>query len=369
MSLRAVDYHVRHQPCCCCCCCSYGHLGLCMLLVQGHARANASTRTHAHGPPMRTQEHVGEYGVHWNFFASIAVVTLLAHVVRVRRAALPALAAGVTAAHQAVLSWGGVGAWALAAERDPSSLLDLNKEGLASVLGYWALHLWGAAAAAGIGASLQRPLRHMQACLQLPAPACEADGGQPRGRKGAGKGWERQAAAAGDAHVRSVGWVLRPLLPCLAGWAALDAVLWGAAAAVEAGVQPVSRRLCNAAFILWVVAFCGALLLPLLVAQVLLRSGLRPWLPSAFSSNMLPLFLAANLATGAINLGVDTLRVPDGAARLVVGAYAAAVCGLAAALDAWGIRLDLKRLATRKPETGKAALRGGHQRCACNLYS
>jgi len=56
-------------------------------------------------PCKPTQEHVGEYGVHWNFFASVAVVELLAHAVRVRPSRLPLLAAAVTAGHQVGLIW------------------------------------------------------------------------------------------------------------------------------------------------------------------------------------------------------------------------------------------------------------------------
>jgi hypothetical protein len=43
---------------------------------------------------------VGEYGVHWNFFASVAAVALLSHAVRVPPRWLPILAAAVTCVHE-----------------------------------------------------------------------------------------------------------------------------------------------------------------------------------------------------------------------------------------------------------------------------
>ncbi len=46
------------------------------------------------------QEHVGEYGVHWNFFASVACVALLTHVVRPPPRLLPLLAATITCVHE-----------------------------------------------------------------------------------------------------------------------------------------------------------------------------------------------------------------------------------------------------------------------------
>lgn len=191
--------------------------------------------------------------------------------------------------------------------------------------------------------------------------------------------------------------------PCASGWAVGDAALWGLLWLAEACIQPVSRRLCNLTFIIWVCAFCGALALPLLVSQVcdgvatdsppwirkfslyksaccwkppaglgalarcagsvavdaimldflpqcpqvLLPYGLQPWLPAAFNRNMLPLFLVANLATGVVNLGMDTLSASGHVSRAVVSTYAALVCGLAALLDARGIRINLKTLKSK----------------------
>ncbi len=57
-------------------------------------------------PHCRTQAHVGEYGVHWNFFHTIALVALAAAVVSPAPGRRLHLALGLTAAHQAVLSLG-----------------------------------------------------------------------------------------------------------------------------------------------------------------------------------------------------------------------------------------------------------------------
>lgn len=45
-----------------------------------------------------------------------------------------------------------------------------------------------------------------------------------------------------------------------------------------------------------------------------------PRLLCAINRNLLPLFLAANLLTGAVNLGFDTLTTSDSVARAIVGA-------------------------------------------------
>ena len=58
-----------------------------------------------------------------------------------------------------------------------------------------------------------------------------------------------------------------------------------------------------------------------------------PWLPAAASRHMLPLFLLANLATGAVNVGMDTLVAPDWLARVIVSGYIMFVAAAAAGLD------------------------------------
>jgi hypothetical protein len=59
---------------------------------------------------------------------------------------------------------------------------------------------------------------------------------------------------------------------------------------------------------------------------------------------MLPLFLLANLVTGAINLGTYTLNVPDNVARGIVGSYATVICGVAAVLDAYNICVNSRKV-------------------------
>ena len=58
-----------------------------------------------------------------------------------------------------------------------------------------------------------------------------------------------------------------------------------------------------------------------------------PWLPAAASRHMLPLFLLANLATGAVNIGMDTLGAPDWIARAIVSGYILFVAAAAVGLD------------------------------------
>lgn len=150
----------------------------------------------------------------------------------------------------------------------------------------------------------------------------------------------RQYNSAGrGGTARRTGSALRPLLRWWAGWVAVDVVLWGLMALTEVVVEPVSRRSCNLAYILWVLALCLATLLVLVLLQIVLPATAAAAVPAAINRNMLPLFLAANLLTGAVNLSIDTMGVGHWEARVVVGVYTGCVCVLGWWLDGRNITL------------------------------
>jgi phosphatidylinositol glycan class W len=202
------------------------------------------------------QHHVGEYGLAWNFFWSIACVSLATLALPVPPAWLGPLGLAVSAAHQAALSMDlglpalagapadvsnstaaaavpglqgrpvpcSLGAWLhaeLSAEqRAQLGFLSANKEGLGSLPGYWALHLLGAALGRQLAAGCAAAAGQGRACLAAGASA--------------GGGSSRAAAAVGECARVVWSWVGRLLLA--------DCAVWLALLAAEAWLEPVSRR-------------------------------------------------------------------------------------------------------------------------------
>ena len=125
---------------------------------------------------------------------------------------------------QAALTVGGLAAVVQSDQRG-TSLFSRNKEGVLSIPGYWALHLLSA----GLG--------H----------------------------WIRSAATAAAAHATAASHLrngsrgsrlsLRPLYGWLAAVSGVGIALDGFTVVVAAAVEPVSRRACNAAYVVWMLAF------------------------------------------------------------------------------------------------------------------
>ncbi|NXO41191.1 PIGW protein, partial [Locustella ochotensis] len=245
-------------------------------------------------------EHTSEYGVHWNFFFTLALVrlaaSLLLAVIPKHKAWLAALALAVL--YQLLLSTTSLRTFILHGSDGRDSrlgFLDANREGLLSLFGYLAVYL----------ASVQAGLWLLR-------------------RRGSVRGWLR---------------ALRGLpLAQLALWL----LLWLCRACGE----PVSRRLANLPFCAWVLAHCLLLLaffvladLALVFTKLLVQgssvpccwevvqppdSGKKPGteavpvgrqeklsqpcLISAINKNQLLFFLLANVLTGAVNILIDTIH-------------------------------------------------------------
>ncbi|GJN88213.1 hypothetical protein Rhopal_001178-T1 [Rhodotorula paludigena] len=272
-------------------------------------------------------EHVTEYGVHWNFFFTLALLPVFGEAISrlaiAHRVDLHVAGLGVAALHQAVLSWAGLQRWALEAER--VSLISQNKEGLASFPGYLAIYLLGLATGLYVLPPSPSFFTHQHASLPSSATASEKQRAELK----------RQKA-----------WVARP--GKLAEWLGSAAVLWWAAfGGARAASEGVSRRLANLPYVLWVAAFNTLFLFLYLAVHLHVASassarpgsrgpeaGTRaPALFEAINRNGLVVFLAANLLTGLVNVSIQSMYTSDTLAVLILVLYTGAIVGVA-----WGLR-------------------------------
>ncbi|KAJ3162017.1 Glucosaminyl phosphatidylinositol (GlcN-PI) nositol acylation protein [Geranomyces michiganensis] len=102
-----------------------------------------------------------------------------------------------------------------------------------------------------------------------------------------------------------------------------------------------SRRMANVSYAAWVLAGCTAQVAGSAAVDYLFGSENVPALYKAVNRNQLAVFLLANVMTGLINMSIDTLKVPDVPATVLVGCYMLFVGSVAVLLDRMNVTLKL----------------------------
>lgn len=118
---------------------------------------------------------------------------------------------------------------------------------------------------------------------------------------------------------------------CL-GFLATAGVLYALVYVCDHYIQTPSRRMANLGYVLWVFAVMMSILASHLLSSLVVFPFPPGLIAPAVSSNYLPFFLVCNVLTGVVNLTIDTLSVGDSAALLVLVVYMATSTGLAVRL-------------------------------------
>ncbi|KAL8870937.1 MAG: hypothetical protein Q9174_003129 [Haloplaca sp. 1 TL-2023] len=243
-------------------------------------------------------EHVSEYGVHWNFFFTLAALPLsgaLLHLLPQRLSTIHLFALLMSGVYEAFLHFTPLKAYILTATRD--GFLGQNREGIFSLSGYVSIFLMGQV----IGLDIL-----------------------PR---------QKIASSITMAGTR----VQLQTLTRLLFWAAWFSLLLFLATSYKVLGLHVSRRLANLPYVLWVSAFnCAQLALFCAVERMMFSgSGINTdkaaearrseyatsSVLGAYNKNGLAIFLLANLLTGAVNMTTDTLRTSSARAMATLFAY------------------------------------------------
>ncbi|RMZ67502.1 GPI-anchored wall transfer 1 [Pyrenophora seminiperda CCB06] len=263
-------------------------------------------------------EHVTEYGVHWNFFFTLGFLPPFAALFQTAFDLVPSYAAlsfTLAAIYEIALDWTSLGSFILVAPR--TNLFSQNREGIFSFFGYLAIFLAGQS----LGASA------------LPR--------QQQIAKDASITTKLQQSTLGKLVTASVVWT----------------VLFYFSTSYYGLRLPVSRRLANLPYFLWVSSFnsyqitiCCAietLLFPNLYKATTKEEEARRSRDAtstvlyAFNRNGLAVFLVANLLTGLVNMTLPTLHMSVLQSMGVLVAYIAAVAGVAIGLDFYNVTIKL----------------------------
>jgi len=279
-------------------------------------------------------EHVSEYGAHWNFFITLALVPVMELLLHPVMIYVSVTAVGVVVAvfQQLLLSKFGLSDYVLNAPR--VNLISANKEGIISLLGYFSIHLLGLTTGLLLLPPSPSYFRRIQRSLKTHTL---------NDRELA----ERYSVRQNDKTATE-----------LSGYAVLWWALMGLCSLLKLdGGNGVSRRMVNLSYILWVCAYNVTFILAYLLLEMaffpgpsfskrkktnqpLPTAGAIPHpLLNAINKNGLAVFLLANVATGLINLAIPTMYTSDFLAMLILCGYSYTVCASAWFLKGTRLRL------------------------------
>ncbi|PGH11974.1 hypothetical protein AJ79_04561 [Helicocarpus griseus UAMH5409] len=264
-------------------------------------------------------EHVTEYGVHWNFFFTLALLAPFVEIFHSLTTIIPSyelLSLMVAIGYQVALESTDLKRYIFLSPRGPS-LLSKNREGVFSLLGYLAIFLAGRATG----------LRVM-----------------PRETSSSKTPYQARKSLLIRLAIWSVIWIV------LFAFNSLHVFGFGASI-------PVSRRLANMPYVLWVTAFNNSQLFLFCLLETLFFPSVykatdkaseeergnfaTSRIMRAFNKNGLAIFLISNLFTGTVNMGMNTIDADKGTSMAVLVAYAALLTGVALAMDKWNLKLRL----------------------------
>ncbi|GAA5835465.1 hypothetical protein JCM5353_000151 [Sporobolomyces roseus] len=274
-------------------------------------------------------EHVSEYGVHWNFFFTMALIPIFGTALERFATTIDMHWIGliVSVVHQLLLSSTSLQHWTLNAAR--TNLITQNKEGLVSFPGYLAIHLLGLASGLYI---LPPDPYFFSIHSRTVSPSAPIEVKRKFEEKRA-KMWKSKPGKLGNllGSYAVVWWVCYYMSRTMGG--------------------EVSRRLANLSYVLWVVAFNTSFLFLYLLIQLASTSNMfsssttpsittpppsepkAPIIFEAINRNGLIVFLVANLLTGLINVSIESMYTSHFNAILILVSYCAVVVGVA-----WGLR-------------------------------
>eukprot|EP00644_Phytophthora_capsici_P007212 jgi/Phyca11/7796/fgenesh1_pm.PHYCAscaffold_22_\ len=241
------------------------------------------------------QEHVSEYGVHWNFYFTLAGVYIMYRFLGLfgNLASSPVVAAIVAFGYQLYLSHYGGEEYILNAPRD--NLMSQNREGILSLAGYTSLYMLAVYAGQSIFGYMD---------------------------------------SNGSKLHRNMRWLTITLV-VVAGFLWLSTFL-----SVRLVARP-SRRMLNLPYLLWVLAESLTLLALYSGIQTVCMLPRVPLLYQGINHNQLFVFIVANLMTGAVNLSMHTINTSPDIASAVLLMYMLVVCVLASLLQHAHIRIKL----------------------------
>lgn len=224
------------------------------------------------------QEHMTEYGIHWNFFITLGLLpimlALLDPLLQIFPRAL--IAFGITLAYELLLNKTDLLRFVLVEDNRFNNLVTMNKEGICSFIGYFTIFLFGQS----FGSFTLTNYKTKNNLITI---------NKIKVKKG---GWLTVSTTTG----LIISTIFYQLIFTLVNSSYL--------------FTNISRRIANCPYVLWVVSYNATFLLAYHLIDKIIPSGSNYTsnILESINNNGLLLFLIANLLTGLINMNINTLE-------------------------------------------------------------
>ncbi|SCU77690.1 LAFA_0A02916g1_1 [Lachancea sp. 'fantastica'] len=264
------------------------------------------------------QEHVTEYGVHWNFFITLALLPLAMIPIDAIATYAPRFVIAVfmsIACDSMMVYKEGFLSFLINSPR--RTLVESNREGMVSFVGYCSIFLWGQTTGFYTLAS-KATKNNMYKSSSVPVEKAKNL-----------SGWDKLTSK-------------NPLSGLLI-WSFISILI----AQVVYAHHPfnISRRFANLPYVAWVASYNIVALTLYCIVDALFGNGTSkfriPISLDAINSNGLFLFLLANVSTGLINMCVPTLDVSAANAFIILLTYASFLALTAAIMLKRGLSIKL----------------------------
>lgn len=253
------------------------------------------------------QEHVTEYGVHWNFFFTLGFLPIVLAVLDPVFHYVPRfmVAFAISLGYEYLLHVTDLLKFILDPTNRYTNLITMNKEGMWLFWGYFAIFLFGQLFGQFVMTGLPTKNNLWFVSNQPAKPS-----------------WTSVSTTKG--------------LVIAAGF--YGVIFWFAHTLPL--FSPVSRRLANFPYVMWIVSFSALVLLGYAVVYDMGATAASP-VVEATNNNGLFAFLLGNVITGVVNMLVDTLACSNVQAVAVLVGYSAVIAAILVAMDKKGIYIKL----------------------------
>ncbi|KAI5951898.1 GWT1 [Candida jiufengensis] len=262
------------------------------------------------------QEHVTEYGIHWNFFITLGLLPILLGILDPILNLVPRVfvAFGLLVLNELILQKTNVLEIILSEDNRLTNFITMNKEGIYSFLGYFTIFVFGQSFGSFVLTSY--PTNDNLIAFN-------------------NKKVNKKSSLSSLLSVTTTkGLVLSTIFYQIVFNIVNNSSI----------TTSISRRIANPSYVLWVVSYNATLLLGYNLIDKLLpesRRGFTSILLESINNNGLAIFLLSNLLTGLTNMSINTLERSNTESLFILIGYSITWCSIAYLLNRYKIYIKL----------------------------